>query len=162
MCGKSKAFSISISFGLLMALAILLSTANAEEPETSTNAICPVMEGNAVNPDIFTTYKGKKVFFCCLSCKENFEKEPEKYLARLPQFATAETESAENHEHGFAWRRLVKPLGITTLSLLAITVCLGFLTRKNFQLLFKWHRLSAILTFISALCHAILVFLAQR
>ena len=89
------------------------------------------------------------------------QKEPEKYLARLSQFATAETESTENHEHGFAWHKLVEPLGATTLSLLVITLCLGFLARKNFQLLFKWHRLLAILTLISALCHATLVFLAH-
>lgn len=47
--------------------------------------ICPVMEG-PVNKDLFTEYKGKKVYFCCAGCKEMFEKEPEKYLAKLPQF----------------------------------------------------------------------------
>ncbi len=46
---------------------------------------CPVM-GGAINKDIFTEYKGKKVYFCCASCKEAFEKEPEKYLSKLPQF----------------------------------------------------------------------------
>lgn len=47
--------------------------------------ICPVMTG-AINKDIFTEYKGKKVYFCCAGCKEAFEKEPEKYLDKLPQF----------------------------------------------------------------------------
>ena len=47
--------------------------------------ICPVM-GGAINKDIFTVYKGKKVYFCCAGCKPEFEKEPEKYLAKLPQF----------------------------------------------------------------------------
>jgi len=47
--------------------------------------ICPVM-GGAVNKDIFTEYKGKKVYFCCPSCKGLFEKEPEKYVSKLPQF----------------------------------------------------------------------------
>jgi YHS domain-containing protein len=47
--------------------------------------ICPVMEG-AINKNIFTEYKGKKVYFCCAGCKEKFEKEPEKYIAKLPQF----------------------------------------------------------------------------
>jgi len=46
---------------------------------------CPVM-GGAINKDIFTEYKGKKVYFCCAGCKEKFEKEPEKYLDKLPQF----------------------------------------------------------------------------
>jgi len=47
---------------------------------------CPVMEG-AINKDIFTEYKGKKVYFCCAGCKEKFEKEPEKYISKLPQFS---------------------------------------------------------------------------
>ena len=46
---------------------------------------CPVM-GNAINKDLFTEYKGKKVYFCCLGCEEKFEAEPEKYIAKLPQF----------------------------------------------------------------------------
>ena len=46
---------------------------------------CPVM-GGAINKAIFTEYKGKKVYFCCPGCKEKFEEEPEKYIAKLPQF----------------------------------------------------------------------------
>ena len=46
---------------------------------------CPVM-GGAINKDLFVEYQGKKVYFCCLGCKEKFEKDPEKYIAKLPQF----------------------------------------------------------------------------
>jgi YHS domain-containing protein len=46
---------------------------------------CPVM-GGAINKAIFTEYKGKKVYFCCSPCKEKFEAEPKKYIAKLPQF----------------------------------------------------------------------------
>jgi YHS domain-containing protein len=63
--------------------------APAETKEVASAAIeqtvCPIM-GGAINKDIFTEYKGKKVYFCCAGCKEKFEKEPEKYLAKLPQF----------------------------------------------------------------------------
>ncbi len=55
--------------------------ASAEIQQTT----CPVMEG-PINKDLFTEYKGKKVYFCCAGCKEAFEKEPEKYLDKLPQF----------------------------------------------------------------------------
>jgi YHS domain-containing protein len=46
---------------------------------------CPVMEG-AINKELYTEYKGKKVYFCCPGCKDKFEKEPEKYVTKLPQF----------------------------------------------------------------------------
>ena len=48
--------------------------------------VCPVMGGEP-NPAIYTDYKGKRVYFCCAGCKPQFEKEPEKYIGKLPQFA---------------------------------------------------------------------------
>lgn len=47
--------------------------------------MCPVMNA-PINKDIFVEYEGKKVYFCCLDCPEVFKKDPEKYLADLPQF----------------------------------------------------------------------------
>jgi YHS domain-containing protein len=46
---------------------------------------CPVM-GSPINKAIFVEYEGKKVYFCCPPCKDKFTEEPEKYLAKLPQF----------------------------------------------------------------------------
>ncbi|MDH7599723.1 MAG: YHS domain-containing protein [Sedimentisphaerales bacterium] len=46
---------------------------------------CPVM-GGPIDRNIFVEYQCKKVYFCCEACKEAFNKEPEKYLAKLPQF----------------------------------------------------------------------------
>jgi YHS domain-containing protein len=61
----------------------------AETKEVVSGAVeqttCPVM-GGSINKEIHTEYKGKKVYFCCPSCKEKFEKEPDKYLSKLPQF----------------------------------------------------------------------------
>jgi YHS domain-containing protein len=47
--------------------------------------VCP-MSGMPVNKDISTTYKGKTVYFCSPACKTEFEKNPEKYTGKLPQF----------------------------------------------------------------------------
>lgn len=47
---------------------------------------CPVMDGNKIDKNVFVEYKGKKVYFCCPECKAKFEAEPEKYIAKLPQF----------------------------------------------------------------------------
>jgi YHS domain-containing protein len=43
---------------------------------------CPIM-GGAINKNVFIEYKGN---FCCPGCEDQFEKEPEKYVAKLPQF----------------------------------------------------------------------------
>ena len=63
--------------------------APAETKEIVSQAIeqktCPVMEA-PINKELYTEYKGKKVYFCCAGCKEKFAKEPDKYLSKLPQF----------------------------------------------------------------------------
>jgi YHS domain-containing protein len=51
--------------------------------------MCPVM-GGAINKQFYTEYRGKKVYFCCPGCKEQFEGDPEKYIAKLPQFKEGE------------------------------------------------------------------------
>ena len=71
------------------------ATATAEDTnKTATTAAasveqttCPVMDGNKINKNVFVEYKGKKVYFCCEDCKAKFLAEPEKYVAKLPQFA---------------------------------------------------------------------------
>jgi YHS domain-containing protein len=60
-----------------------VAAAVSKEIEQTT---CPVMDG-AINKNLFTEYKGKKVYFCCSGCKEKFEENPEQYIAKLPQFA---------------------------------------------------------------------------
>jgi YHS domain-containing protein len=55
----------------------------ATEPQ---QIICPVM-GGAINKETFTEYQGKKVYFCCPQCKSDFQKDPAKYISKLPQFA---------------------------------------------------------------------------
>ncbi|AQT69482.1 Cation efflux system protein CusB precursor [Anaerohalosphaera lusitana] len=57
--------------------------------------VCPVM-GGKINKDIFVEYKGKKVYFCCAGCPEEFQKNPEKYLDKLPQFSEEDTEAEDS------------------------------------------------------------------
>ncbi len=47
--------------------------------------MCPIMN-MAIDKKVFVEYKGKKVYFCCPGCEDKFNAEPEKFLAKLPQF----------------------------------------------------------------------------
>lgn len=47
---------------------------------------CPVMAGNPIDKSIFVEHEGKKVYFCCQGCVATFKADPEKYMAKLPQF----------------------------------------------------------------------------
>lgn len=53
-----------------------------------TNKTCPI-SGDEVDPLVSTTYHGKKVYFCCQDCIDDFLKNPEKYMHDLPQFKNA-------------------------------------------------------------------------
>ena len=50
--------------------------------------ICPVsgesLEGGEMGPPVAVSYKGRTIMFCCNMCPPKFEKEPAKYLAKLP------------------------------------------------------------------------------
>ena len=46
---------------------------------------CPV-SGKPIDPEHFVDYKGKKVYFCCPNCPAAFEKAPETFVDKLPQF----------------------------------------------------------------------------
>lgn len=49
---------------------------------------CPVsgesLEGGDMGPPVALSYKGRTIMFCCNMCPPRFEKEPAKYLAKLP------------------------------------------------------------------------------
>jgi YHS domain-containing protein len=47
--------------------------------------LCPV-SGKPINPQASVEYEGEKVYFCCPNCPKAFEADPEKFVAKLPQF----------------------------------------------------------------------------
>jgi len=51
-------------------------------------ATCPVsgesLEGGDMGPPVAVGYKGRTIMFCCKMCPPKFEKDPAKYLAKLP------------------------------------------------------------------------------
>ena len=69
---------------------------------------CPVM-GGKVNLEVFTEYKGRRVYYCCPGCDEKFKADPAKYLAKLRDLSTDQVhcpitgdaiDSRQSVEHG--------------------------------------------------------------
>jgi YHS domain-containing protein len=93
MSSDVKKLSVAVVSGILVlavSLVFMTPAVKAEQSPAVKAAVeqttCPVM-GGTINKEIFTEYKGKKVYFCCPMCKPKFEKDPEKYISKLPQFA---------------------------------------------------------------------------
>jgi Cu+-exporting ATPase len=49
----------------------------------SIQKVCP-LTGEDIDKTAYADYKGRRVYFCCDKCKAKFEKDPQKYLAKLP------------------------------------------------------------------------------
>ena len=111
---SKKLISIMVIAGLFMLAPIMLTGCEESEPDSTEPAamemdhnmaepetvmaetavqaasateqtLCPVMDA-PINKDLFVDYQGKKVYFCCGGCEKLFKENPEKYLAKLPQF----------------------------------------------------------------------------
>ncbi|MBN2447042.1 MAG: hypothetical protein JXO22_09965, partial [Phycisphaerae bacterium] len=73
------------------------SQSELAEPEQT---VCPVM-GNEIDHEVFTDYRGVRVYFCCPPCIAKFKSNPEQYIPKLPQviqdrIASANREEAES------------------------------------------------------------------
>lgn len=93
-CKKEQPAAQQTETNQMSSTADEMATTAKDTAETTTTEVvaaaeqttCPVMEGNPINKDLFVEYKGKKVYFCCRGCEEKFLADPEKYVAKLPQF----------------------------------------------------------------------------
>ena len=43
---------------------------------------CPVTD-KPISRDYHVDYKGKRIYFCCPACPEDFKADPEKYMEKL-------------------------------------------------------------------------------
>ena len=67
--------SLGFSDGVLAA-----DTAAKDASQTQ----CPVMSGN-IDKNIYVDYEGKRIYFCCTGCVEEFKKDPAKYLEKMKE-----------------------------------------------------------------------------
>ncbi len=126
---------------------------------------CPVMANNPIKPDIYAVYQGKRVFFCCEMCKSAFQDNPEKYIARLPQFAASTSQSGAEPEAytptaGPSTAGFAKPTGILTLCLVALAVLLALLRRVKglgARFMLQLHKIVGVCALASGAVHAVIV-----
>jgi hypothetical protein len=62
---------------------------NQEKTETSTPAkiyqMRDAFSGKLVNRRIYTDYEGKRIYFCCPNSRDDFLKDPEKYINKFKE-----------------------------------------------------------------------------
>ena len=68
---------------LFLALALTAFAAGglwAADPKPQT--LCPVLAGT-IDKNVYADYRGKRIYFCCKGCDNEFKKDPEKYMKKL-------------------------------------------------------------------------------
>lgn len=106
---KTRRWSWIILIGIvaIVILVAVLSGARGQTPAESAtpainNKMCPVMTDETIDPEQWVEHEGNRVYFCCRMCKRKFERDPEAYLANLPQFAKIAADSVspdDGHGH---------------------------------------------------------------
>lgn len=74
----TKLFLVVVIF--LFAVGTVLSTQLPAQAKPQ--ATCPVLGGN-IDKNVYVDYQGKRVYFCCQGCDNEFKKDPEKYMKKL-------------------------------------------------------------------------------
>jgi len=46
--------------------------------------LCPVM-GGETDKNVYTDYQGKRIYFCCSGCIDDFKKNPDKYMKQMEE-----------------------------------------------------------------------------
>ena len=83
-----KDMQVKAAFRVLCAILLVSGCAATQDNTAGRNVdvtvTCPVSGTPVKASDSaqMAEYKGEKYFFCCGSCKREFEKDPDKYLAR--------------------------------------------------------------------------------
>lgn len=71
---------LTLAVALIIAFAFISGTVGyAEEPN---QVKCPVMSG-PTNKNVYTDYQGKRIYFCCPPCIQQFKKDPDKYMKQF-------------------------------------------------------------------------------
>jgi YHS domain-containing protein len=69
---------------LVLALFLAGPVLAAAAPQPQSQATCPVL-GGKINKEIYTDYKGQRIYFCCAGCIADFKKNPDKYLQKMKE-----------------------------------------------------------------------------
>jgi YHS domain-containing protein len=60
---------------------------------------CPVSGKELKTKEAYLDFEGRRVYFCCEGCFDEFNKDPQKYLTRLDQPAEGTETAKQEHSH---------------------------------------------------------------
>jgi YHS domain-containing protein len=71
---------LAILFFAVGSMAVAVHAAQGTTAQTK----CPVLGGD-IDKNVYVDYEGKRIYFCCAGCPEEFKKDPAKYMKKLKE-----------------------------------------------------------------------------
>ena len=82
----------------LMAAIVTIGTSSCSKQESKMQpgkqTSCPVMKGEAIDPNLYVDVNGKRIYVCCPGCLTQVTADPEKYINEM-EAAGVSLEAAE-------------------------------------------------------------------
>ena len=77
---------LMLIIGLVLALCLIGAgfAAEAPAPKGQVQTVCPVL-GGKIDKNVYADYQGKRIYFCCSGCIEQFKNNPGKYLKKMEE-----------------------------------------------------------------------------
>lgn len=75
-------FSKKYVAAVVLASALVFAFSFAVDAKESNQATCPVL-GSSVSKKVYTDYQGKRIYFCCPPCIQEFKKNPDNYMKQF-------------------------------------------------------------------------------
>jgi len=91
----SKPNDMRVWFFITAILFIFNYPISAQQPVTKADTpenrhkqtFCPIQPDEPIKSGLWVKHQGKKVYFCCMTCRRRFQKDPNKWIKYLPQFS---------------------------------------------------------------------------
>lgn len=78
-----KKIHLILSAALILAPLMMTTSCKVGSGPAVSQGTCPVMGEIITNKNHYVDYKGKRIYFCCAGCPDEFKKDPEKYMKKL-------------------------------------------------------------------------------
>jgi len=86
---------VLVLFALTSFAGVGFASSKAEQGDEQIH--CPVM-GGQIDRNVYVDYQGKRVYFCCPSCKAEFIKNPDEYLKKMEEEGVVPEKSPEGKQ----------------------------------------------------------------
>ncbi len=74
-----------------------MQSSTRAKPFAKKQATCPIM-GGEIDPEVYTDYRGVRIYFCCPPCIDEFLAAPKQHIVKLPQSIQAKLSAAKAAE----------------------------------------------------------------